>query len=519
MSVVAAPLSHSLGGLFFIAFLGLTIGMTLIAARRSRGRSAFYTAGGIPAWQNGLAIAGDYISAAAFLGAPALVYLAGYDSLYLALGSSVGWLLMLVFVADRLRNLGRFTFVDVLSYRLEAPAVRVLGAIATLVIVILYMMVQLVGAGKLIETGFGVPYPLAVGLIAGLMIIYVSVGGMLGITWIQAVKAVLMTICTVVLTVLVLRQFNYDAAALFKRAGMLHPLKGASFASTGLAQGPWNSLSLGLATGFSLLGMPHILMRFFTVRDARAARTSAVYAAGLLILFSVLLTFVGYGAVALLPGNEAFFDSNHQVRGGANMVSLHLSALLGGDVFLGFASAVVFATIVAAMAGLMIAGTSAVAHDLLGSRGDTTAARRLTVIGLAIVAFLLALAFRDQNLLFLVALTNTVAVSVNAPLLILVMYWGGLTSRGALWGGGVGLASSLLLVTLGPMVWVAVLGHAEPISPMGYPALITALFAIFTAILVSRFDQSQRASADRAAFPAQLSRSLSGVGISTETVH
>ncbi len=354
--------------IMFLIFVAATLAITYWSSKRTRSKSDYYAAGGgITGFQNGLAIAGDYMSAASFLGISGLVYLSGYDGLIYSIGFLIGWPLILFLIAERLRNLGRYTFADVASYRLKQLPIRVLSAFGTLSVVALYLIAQMVGAGKLIQLLFGLPYELAVVLVGILMILYVTFGGMLATTWVQIIKAVLLLSGASFMAFMVLMHVEFDLEKLFRQAIEAHP-KGIKIMSPGgLVSDPVSAISLGIALIFGTAGLPHILMRFFTVADAKEARKSVYYATGFIGYFYILTFIIGFGAIVMVSTNPEFLSDTGKLNGGNNMAAIHLSKAIGGDFFLGFISAVAFATILAVVSGLTLAGASAISHDLYAS--------------------------------------------------------------------------------------------------------------------------------------------------------
>ena len=505
--------------LMFLLFVTLTLFITGWAARRTRSASDFYTAGGgVSPLQNGLAIAGDMISAASFLGISAMMFSKGYDGLIYALGVLAGWPIIMFLIAERLRNLGRFTFADVVSYRLSQTPVRITAACGTLTVALLYLVAQMVGAGKLIELLFGASYLSAVVIVGVLMVLYVMFGGMLATTWVQIVKAVLLLSATSFMAFMVWRRFGYSSEAMFAAAAELRGQ--AILAPGGLVSNPVDAISLGLGMMFGTAGLPHVLMRFFTVADARAARQSVFYATGFIGYFYLLLILVGFGAILIVGGDAGFRDAGGGIVGGANMVAVHLAQAVGGNLFLGLVSAVAFATILAVVAGLALSAASAVSHDLYAvalRKGKVSSAEemrvsRLATLVIGLLAILLGLLFEKQNIAFLSGLVLAIAASVNFPVLFLSMFWPRLTTRGAVAGSLAGLASAIMLLVLGPMVWVDILGHPQPVFPYANPALFSMSAAFACAWLLSVCDRSSQGQLERSRFPAQYIRALTGLG-------
>ncbi|CAI2486162.1 cation/acetate symporter ActP [Serratia liquefaciens] len=512
----------------FVLFVGATLYITYWASKRTRSRQDYYTAGGkITGLQNGLAIAGDFMSAASFLGISALVYTSGYDGLIYSIGFLIGWPIILFLIAERLRNLGRYTFADVASYRLKQKPIRTLSACGSLVVVALYLIAQMVGAGKLIQLLFGLNYHVAVILVGILMVLYVLFGGMLATTWVQIIKAVLLLAGASFMALMVMKSVNFDFNTLFAEAVKVHPKGLAIMSPGGLVSDPISALSLGLALMFGTAGLPHILMRFFTVSDAKEARKSVFYATGFIGYFYILTFIIGFGAILLVSPNPAFKDATGALLGGTNMAAVHLANAVGGNFFLGFISAVAFATILAVVAGLTLAGASAVSHDLYASvikngkatERDELRVSKITVVILGIVAIALGILFEKQNIAFMVGLAFSIAASCNFPIIILSMYWSRLTTRGAMIGGWLGLLTAVILMILGPTIWVQILGHEKPIYPYEYPALFSMIVAFVGTWLFSVTDSSLAGQQERERFRFQFVRSQTGLGISQGSSH
>jgi len=520
--------------IMFLIFVGATLGITYWAAKRTKTAKDFYTAGGgITGFQNGMAIAGDYMSAASFLGISALVYAKGYDGLIYSIGFLVGWPIILFMIAEQLRNFGKYTFADVASYRLQQTPIRTLAAFGSIVTVILYLIAQMVGAGKLIQLLFGLDYEVAVILVGVLMILYVTFGGMLATTWVQIIKAFLLLSGATFMAVAVMAHYNFNFESLFATAV---EMKGTTdiMAPGGLVSDPISAISLGIALMFGTAGLPHILMRFFTVADAKEARKSVFYATGFIGYFYILTFIIGFGAIVMVFQNPQYLDVAKQaidggapILGGDNMAAIHLSHAVGGDFFLGFISAVAFATILAVVSGLTLAGASAISHDLYASvlragRADglmEMKVSKISTVALGIVAIFLGIAFESQNIAFMVGLAFAIAASANFPILFLSMFWSKLTTRGALIGGSLGLATAAVLVILGPTVWVDVLGNAEAIFPYKYPALFSVTAAFVGIWFFSITDKSDTAKKEYEAFEAQNIRCQTGIGAEGAVEH
>jgi len=517
----------------FLLFVGGTLGITYWAAKRTKSAKDFYTAGGgITGFQNGMAIAGDYMSAASFLGISGLVYLKGYDGLIYSIGFLVGWPIILFIIAEPLRNLGKYTFADVASYRLKQTPIRSLAASGSIATVILYLIAQMVGSGKLIQLLFGLQYEVAVVLVGVLMILYVTFGGMLATTWVQIIKAFLLLAGATFMAVAVMAHYDFSFGSLFAHAT---EMKGIEIMSPGgLVSDPISAISLAVALMFGTAGLPHILMRFFTVSDAKEARKSVFYATGFIGYFYILTFIIGFGAIVMVFQNPQYLDMAKQaidggspILGGNNMAAIHLSHAVGGDFFLGFISAVAFATILAVVSGLTLAGASAISHDLYASvikKGNVDSMKEMKVskiatVILGIVAIIMGIMFEKQNIAFVVGLAFAIAASANFPILFLSMYWKKLTTRGAVIGGSLGLATAVLLVILGPIVWVQILGNAEAIFPYKYPALFSVTVSFIGIWFFSVTDSSHDAEAEREAFEAQYIRSQTGIGAEGASEH
>lgn len=497
----------------FLLFVMASLVLTVWAARRgTRTAKDFYAAGGgLGGFQNGLAIAGDYTSAATFLGVTALVYGVGYDGMIYAIGFLVGFPMILFLVAEPLRNLGRFTFADLAAYRLSERPIRTVAGINTLVIVLFYLIAQMVGAGKLIELLFGLPYWVAVVVVGVLMMLYVTFGGMLATTWVQITKAILLLSGASLMSVMILSHYGFSVSALFSHAVSIHPKGAAIIGPGGLVKDPVSAISLGMALIFGTAGLPHILMRFFTVTNAQEARVSVLVATGFITVFYTLLFILGFGAIALLTGDPTYQNAAGQIVGGANMIAIHLSDKLGGPILMGFISAVAFATILAVVSGLTMAGASAAGHDLFAraffkgrvSEQTEIRASKVSAAVISLLAIILGILFENQNIAFLVGLVFAIAASANFPIILLSVTWKGLTTRGAVLGSISGLVCALVMMVLGPGVWTTVLGLGASPFPYDNPALFSIPLAFVVTILVSISDKSANAIAARQAFDAQ----------------
>jgi cation/acetate symporter len=512
----------------FVVFVGFTLCITYWASKRTKSAADYYSAGGkITGLQNGLAIAGDYMSAASFLGISALVFTSGYDGLIYSIGFLVGWPIILFLIAERLRNLGKYTFADVASYRLGQKEIRTLSACGSLVVVAFYLIAQMVGAGKLIQLLFGLDYYVAVILVGILMCMYVLFGGMLATTWVQIIKAVLLLSGATFMAVMVMKHVNFDFNTLFAEAIKVHPKGEAIMSPGGLVKDPVSAFSLALALMFGTAGLPHILMRFFTVSDAKEARKSVLYATGFIGYFYILTFIIGFGAILLVSTNPIFKDAAGALLGGNNMAAIHLADAVGGSLFLGFISAVAFATILAVVAGLTLAGATAVSHDLYASvikagkanEKDEIRVSKITTLALGVLAIFLGILFENQNIAFMVGLAFSIAASCNFPVLLLSMFWKNLTTRGAMIGGWMGLISAVGLMILGPTIWVQILHHEKAIFPYEYPALFSISIAFIGIWFFSITDKSKAAENARALFLPQFVRSQTGLGATGAVAH
>ncbi|MCK5296865.1 MAG: cation/acetate symporter ActP [Alphaproteobacteria bacterium] len=501
----------------FVIFVFTTLMLTYWAARRTKSAKDFYAAGGnLSAVQNGLAISGNYMSAASFLGISGLVFTSGYDGLIYSIGFFAGWPLILFLFAERLRNLGKYSFADVVSYRLSPIPMRTLSAVGTLAIVLLYMIAQMVGAGELIRILFGIPYEYSVVLVGVLVVLYVSYGGMFATTWVQIVKAVLLLAGTTLLAFLAMTHFDFNLETMFKEAVVSHEKGTAIMSSGGLITDPISAISLGIALIFGTAGLPHVLMRFFTVSDAKTARKSVFYATGFIGYFYILTFIIGFAAIVLVNSETGV----QMLSEGGNTAAIHMARAVGGDVFLGFISAVAFATIVAVVSGLTLAGATAVSHDLYACvirKGVIKEYKEIQISKIAaviigLIAVLFGILFEKQNIAFMVGLAFAIAASVNFPVLVLSLYWKGLTSRGAFYGGLIGLVSSLTLVVLGSTIWVDILGNETPIFPYKYPALFSVTAAFVSIYLFSITDKSKESEKEKIKFDVQNVHAQIGIG-------
>ncbi len=518
----------------FAGFVGITLFITKWAASKTKTAADFYTAGGgITGFQNGLAIAGDYMSAASFLGISGLVFASGFDGLIFSIGWLVGWPVITFLMAERLRNLGKFTFADVAGYRFAPGPIRSFAATGSLVVVAFYMIAQMVGAGQLIKVLFGLEYTYAVIIVGVLMMLYVLFGGMTATTWVQIIKAVMLLIGATFMAVAVLYNFNFNPEMLFAKAVEIHSKHDAIMGPGALIKDPISAISVGMALMFGTAGLPHILMRFFTVPSAKEARKSVGWATTWIGYFYILTFIIGFGAVVMLTQDPAAYYVGGELakglKGGGNMAAIHLANAVGGNVFLGFISAVAFATILAVVSGLTLSGASAVSHDLYATvfkkgKADSAAELRvskITTICLGIVAVILGIAFEKENVAYMVMLAFAIACSANFPVLFMSVLWKDCTTKGAVAGGAVGLISSVGLTIVSASVWEAVLHNPKgsALFPYSSPALFSMTAAFLTIYLVSLMDRSKQAEQERAAYLAQQVRSETGIGASGASGH
>ena len=518
----------------FAGFVAITLGITKWAASKTRSAADFYTAGGgITGFQNGLAIAGDYMSAASFLGISGLVFGSGFDGLIFSIGWLVGWPVITFLMAERLRNLGKFTFADVASYRFAQTPTRIFAACGTLVVVAFYMIAQMVGAGQLIKVLFGLEYHYAVMIVGVLMMCYVLFGGMTATTWVQIIKAIMLLFGATFMALAVLWQFKFNPELLFAKAVEIHSKHDAIMSPGGLIKDPISAISVGMALMFGTAGLPHILMRFFTVPSAKEARKSVGWATTWIGYFYILTFIIGFGAVVMLTQDPGAFYVDgglaKGLKGGGNMAAIHLANAVGGNVFLGFISAVAFATILAVVSGLTLSGASAVSHDLYATvfmkgRADSTQELRvskITTVCLGIVAVILGIAFEKENVAYMVMLAFAIACSANFPILFMSVLWKDCTTKGAVTGGIVGLVSSVGLTIVSASVWEAVLNFPKgsALFPYASPALFSMSAAFLTIYLVSKLDHSRQAQLERSLYPAQRVRSETGLGASSASGH
>jgi cation/acetate symporter len=540
-AAAAAPTNH-IPLFMFLGFVSLTLVITYFSARKSSGSNAYFAAGRrITGWQNGLAVAGDYMSAASFLGIAGMIAFKGYDGFMYSVGWLVAYLTVLLIVAEPLRNAGKYTMADVLAYRLSPRPVRAMASLSTLTVSTFYMIAQMVGAGALVKLLLpGVSYELAVSGVGVLMIVYVVFGGMLATTWVQIIKAVLLMSGTIFLSMLVFKHFDFSFAKFFDAIAHV-PVKGADgvvvtkdFLQPGLVYGktaanPWGPLdlvSLGLALIGGTAGLPHILIRFYTVPDAKTARISVVWAMVIIGLFYIMTTFLGFGAATILT------PANIPVE---NMSAPLLAKALGGEVFFAFISAVAFATILAVVAGLTISASTSFAHDFYTNvihhgkehrPGEEVKVARITAFVVGAVAIFLAIKLQTINVAFLVGLAFAVAASANLPVIVLSIFWKRFNTTGAVLGLAVGLIASIVLIIISPSVMGLdtattaasarhLIQHAA-MFPLKNPGILSIPLGFLAAILGTLMTREPSAEAR---FSELTVRANTGLGAEKATAH
>ncbi|MEB7771200.1 solute symporter family protein [Kurthia gibsonii] len=478
---------------FFLGIVGLTLLVTYIAAKKTSNAKDFYTAGGgLTGWQNGLAISGDYLSAAAFLGVSGAIALSGFDGFFFSVGYVVANLVVLYMIAEPLRNLGKYTLADMITARFNEKKVRAMAAISTITIVILYMIAQLVGAGALIQLLFGIDYWIAVLIVGTMMTVYVLFGGMTATSWVQIIKACLLLFGTALMSFLVLRQFDFSIVTMFDKMATATSY-GDSFLVPGLKYtNGFDSISVLIALVLGTGGLPHILMRFFTVKDAQTARTSISWATWITAIFFTLTIFLGFGAAAFVGIKEII-----AANAAGNTAAPLLAEFLGGNVLLSFICAVAFATILAVVSGLVLTGASAISHDIYGEiikKGVLTEkqqvlAARIGSISIAVLSILLALGAQSLNVSFLVSFAFCIAASANLPVILYTIYWKNFTSTGAIAATATGLISCIILGAIGPNIWSPT-GNAifvgTPLFPLTNPAIVTVPLGFLAGYLGSK---------------------------------
>lgn len=505
------PTIESIG--FFLAVVLATLAITYWAAKKTKTTKEFYAAGrSVSAFQNGLALGGDYMSAASFLGIAGMVALKGYDGMIYAVGWLVGWPALMFLLAEPLRNLGKFTFADVVAYRLKQKPVRIAAAIGGIMTVLFYTIAQMVGSGSLIKLMFGIPYEMAEIIVGTIMLAYVLFGGMLATTWVQIIKAVLLLGGVTILTILVLGKFNYSPTELY--AAISAQYGQTALEPGGLITSPVDAVSLGLALMFGLLGLPHILQRFFTVPNAKAARVSVLYATGFIGYFYIIIPIVGFGAAALV-GRSVITG----IDKGGNMAAPLVAEMLGGTPFLGFIAAVAFATILAVVAGLTLAAASAISHDIYvhvikggkTNEKEEVMASKIATLIFGVVAVLMGILFKGQNVAFMVGLAFAIACSANFPALMMSIFWKKFTTTGAVWSILTGAFLAVGLIIISPTVWVDVLKNPKEtvMFPLKNPAIVSMTAAFVVGWLVSLITKEEEAEKK---YDEQKVRAYLGIG-------
>ncbi|MFJ6095662.1 solute symporter family protein [Williamsia muralis] len=493
----------------------LTLVATYVAARRTKSTSDYWTAGGgLSGRTNGIAIAGDFLSSSSLLGYAGLAFLFGLDGVLYAIAACAIFLMVLFMIAEKLRNLGKFTFADALALRLRAKPVRAISALSTLSVAIFYLLAQLVAGGVLMEALAGIDFSWGVVVAAALMLAYVLFGGMLATTWVQVIKAVMLMAVVSLLVILVLIKVDPNPISVINMAAENTPIGDAFLGTGGSFSNPWNLISMGVAVTLSAVGLPHVLMRFFTVPDAVQARKSALWAVGLIGVFNVLIAFLGLSARAVLGT-----DGIETAGAGGNLALPALAQYLGGgqtfggDLVLALLAAVAFATILAVTAGLVLNGSSAVAHDLwtnlLGRReAEERAVGRVSAIVLVAIAVVITLVIGSgQNVTFLAVVATSIAASANFPVLLLTLTWSRMRTMGAIVGALSGLISAILLIVLSPAVWPG--GADAAPFPLAYPILISLPIGFLGCYLGSILS---RDADDPVNFARLKTRALTGYG-------
>jgi cation/acetate symporter len=507
----------------FLAFVAATLVITWYSARKSSGANAYFAAGRrITGWQNGLAVAGDYMSAASFLGIAGMIAMNGYDGFMYSVGFLVAYLTVLFIVAEPLRNAGKYTMADVLAYRLKPRPVRAAASLSTLTVSIFYMIAQMVGAGVLVRQLIpGVSYELAVIGVGILMVVYVVFGGMLATTWVQIIKAVLLMGGSFLLSILVLQRYDFDLGKFFSSLTAITSTTAdgqsvtRNFLTPGLIfKNPWDQISLGMALLLGTAGLPHILIRFYTVPDAKTARASVVWAMLIIGLFYIMTTFFGFGAASLLgPDHIA-------ANGGTNMAAPQLARFLGGEIFFAFICAVAFATILAVVAGLTISASTSFAHDFFVNvlhhgkeqkPGEEVRVARITAFVVGALSIVIAIVLGPSvNVAFLVGLAFAVAASANLPVMVFSLFWKRFNTAGAVTGLLVGLASSIVLILVSPDFM------RDPLFPLKNPALISVPLGFLGAWLGTMLSKEKP---DEAKFTELMVRANTGLGAEKASAH
>ncbi|VVD95211.1 Cation/acetate symporter ActP [Pandoraea eparura] len=490
--------------IFFVLFLVATVLITVWATKRSRSSKAFLLAsGGISAWQNGFAMSGEYLSASALLGMTGLLAIGGFGGYIYSISAAISWPIILFLFAGPIRRLGSFTLADVLSYRLRQRPMRIATATSNIPITLFYLIGQLVAGGVLIKLLFGIPYWLAVMAVAVITLAYVLFGGMLATTWVQIIKAALQCFGVAMLTLLLLRHFSFNPANVFR---LVADTRGASYLGPPSLSGisRWDSISLSIGLVCGAMGLPQILTRFLTVPDVGSARKSAMYATAIVGGFHLMVLVLGFGALALL-GRDTILHAG----GGGNMAIPLLAEKLGGGTLFGFICGISFATILAVVSGITLTSATTLAHDVWGNlfskeEGAEPSIRvaRVSSVVVTGIAAMLAMAFENTNVAFLIGLSQAIAGATNFPILVLSLLWRKLTTRGAVWGMAVGAISSVLLIIVSPTVQISLLHNELAILreqwwffPLSTPALVSVPLAFLCSVLVSVFSREPSSEA------------------------
>ncbi|MGY8985975.1 MAG: sodium:solute symporter family transporter [Sphingomonadales bacterium] len=513
----------------FLLFVLSTLFITKWASRKVHSRKDFLVAGGsITPFKNGMAIAGDFMSAATFLGITGALYFRGIDAFVLAVGIMIGWPIILMVIAERFRNLGRFTFIDVLTSRLEDRPTRIMASCVSLSIILFYLIAQMVGAGTLIQVLFGLDYAWAVLIVGVLMVIYVAFGGMVATTWVQVIKAILLLLGGSFLAFTIMSQVGFSLDSLLVKA-----METSSMEDKLLVPGNWFArdpiaiITVALTMAFGVMGLPHVLMRFFTVKNAADARQSVFYATAIMGYFYILVFIIGIGSAFILFNDASILTDTGSLKGGVNMVAIHLSRIVGGDMIYGFMSAVSFATILAVVAGLTLSGAATISHDLYAyfskdknaEEGMEVKVTKYSTVVIGIVAVILGLAFEGQNVAVTAAIALAVAASVNFPIIVLSLYWKGLTTSGAVKGGYAGLVVCIVLILISPGIMVDVLDYEKAIYPYMYPTVIAMPFTFIALVVLSWLDKSRCGEKERVSFADQALHSELGTKVAEGKQH
>ena len=513
----------------FLLFVFSTLFITKWAAARVKSREDFLVAGGsLTPWQNGMAIAGDFMSAATFLGITGALYFRGVDAYILAASIMIGWPIILMVIAERFRNLGQFTFIDVVASRLQDRPIRIMASFVSLSIILFYLTAQMVGAGTLIQVLFGLDYVWAILSVGILIVVYVAFGGMVATTWVQIIKAALLLIGGTYLAFMLMSLSGFSIEEFLVNSKQASKLGGQLLVPGGWFQrDPIAVTTVGLTMTFGVMGLPHVLMRFFTVKNAADARQSVFHATAIMGYFYILIFIIGIGAAYVLINDPSILNSDGSLKGGGNMVAIHLSRVLGGDVMFGFMSAVSFATILAVVAGLTLSGAATVSYDLYAHvfkkkddrAGTESLVMKISIVGLGILGVGLGFAFKGQNVAVTAAISLAIAASVNFPIIFLSLYWKGLTTRGTVIGGYASLLFCMGIIMISPGIMVDVLGYEKAIFPYIYPTVAAMPFTFIVLIVLSCLDKSESGEKERESFAEQALHSELGTNVAEGREH